>query len=57
MIISLFVNFFIILEEIATKHVYKAYSITSYSQLNTEPFFAISCLFTDHYDYRLLTMS
>jgi len=38
MIISLFVNFFIILEEIATKHVYKAYSITSYSQLNTEPF-------------------
>ena len=38
MIISFLVNFFIILEEIATKHVFKAYSISSYSQLNTEPF-------------------
>jgi len=35
MIISLFVNFFIILEEIATKHVFKAYF--SYSQLNKGP--------------------
>ena len=37
MIISLFVNFFIILEEIATKHVFKAYIISSYSQLNKGP--------------------
>jgi len=38
MIISLFVNFFIILEEIATKHMFKVYFISSYSQLKTEPF-------------------
>ena len=57
MVISSFVNLFIVLEEIATKRTFKAYSISSYFQLNPEPFlvFAISWTFTDHYDNRLLT--